>query len=137
MDSSELNFKLRIDKGPLVRIDTLINPELNNKQYKLLKRLIDIETGSFFNYQKIKEIENNISKINYMKSMRPPAYEFVDGKAKLYTYVKIKSFNNANGIIGIQPDNDGQIQFTGNIMLNLNNNFNAGENIVFKFNTSF
>ena len=137
MDSSELNFKLRIDKGPLVRIDTLINPELNNKQYKLLKRLIDIETGSFFNYQKIKEIENNISKINYMKSMRPPAYEFVDGKAKLYTYVKIKSFNNANGIIGIQPDNDGQIQFTGNIMLNLNNNFNAGENIVFKWRRMF
>ena len=137
MDSSEINFKLRIDKGPLVRIDTLINPELNNKQYKLLKRLIDIETGSFFNYQKIKEIENNISKINYMKSMRPPAYEFVDGKAKLYTYVKIKSFNNANGIIGIQPDNDGQIQFTGNIMLNLNNNFNAGENIVFKWRRMF
>ena len=137
MDSSELNFKLRIDKGQLVRIDTLINPELNNKQYKLLKRLIDIETGSFFNYQKIKEIENNISKINYMKSMRPPAYEFVDGKAKLYTYVKIKSFNNANGIIGIQPDNDGQIQFTGNIMLNLNNNFNAGENIVFKWRRMF
>ena len=137
MDSSELNFKLRIDKGPLVRIDTLINPELNNKQYKLLKRLIDIETGRFFNYQKIKEIENNISKINYMKSMRPPAYEFVDGKAKLYTYVKIKSFNNANGIIGIQPDKDGQIQFTGNIMLNLNNNFNAGENIVFKWRRMF
>ena len=46
-DSNALNFKLRIDKGPLVKIDTLINPELNNKQYKLLKRLIDIKTGSF------------------------------------------------------------------------------------------
>ena len=99
--SNALNFKLRIDKGPLVKIDTLINPELNNKQYKLLKRLIDIKTGSLFNYQKIKEIENNISKFNYMKSLRPPAYEFVDGKAKIYTYVKIKSFNNANGIIAV------------------------------------
>jgi len=135
--SNALNFKLRIDKGPLVKIDTLINPELNNKQYKLLKRLIDIKTGSLFNYQKIKEIENNISKFNYMKSLRPPAYEFVDGKAKIYTYVKIKSFNNANGIIGIQPDNNGQIQFTGNIMLNLNNNFNTGEKIEFKWRRMF
>ena len=136
-NSNTLNFKLRIDKGPLVKIDTLINPELNNKQYKLLKRLIDIKTGSLFNYQKIKEIENNISKLNYIKSLRPPAYEFVDGKAKIYTYVKIKSFNNANGIIGIQPDNNGQIQFTGNIMLNLNNNFNAGERIEFKWRRMF
>lgn len=137
IDSIALNIKLRIDKGPKVKIDTLINPELNNKQYKLLKRLIDIETGSLFDYQKIKEIENKISKINYMNSLRPPAYEFVDGKAKIYTYVKIKSFNNANGIIGIQPDNDGQIQFTGNIMLNLNNNFNAGEKIEFKWRRMF
>ena len=137
IDSNALNIKLRIDKGPKVKIDTLINPELNNKQYKLLKRLIDIETGSLFDYQKIKEIENKISKINYMNSLRPPAYEFVDGKAKIYTYVKIKSFNNANGIIGIQPDNDGQIQFTGNIMLNLNNNFNAGEKIEFKWRRMF
>ncbi|GIR60500.1 MAG: hypothetical protein CM15mP65_30810 [Crocinitomicaceae bacterium] len=136
-DSIALNFKLRIDKGPLVKIDTLINPELNNKQYKLLRRLINIKTGSLFNYQKIKEIENNISKLNYMKSFRPPAYEFVDGKAKIYTYVKIKSFNNANGIIGIQPDNNGQIQFTGNIMLNLNNNFNTGERIEFKWRRMF
>ena len=72
-----------------------------------------------------------------MKSLRPPAYEFVDGKAKIYTYVKIKSFNNANGIIGIQPDNNGQIQFTGNVMLNLNNNFNAGEKIEFKWRRMF
>ena len=136
-DSNALNFKLRIDKGPLVKIDTLINPELNNKQYKLLKRLIDIETGSIFNYKKIKEIENNVSKLSYMKSLRPPAYEFVDGKAKIYTYIKIKSFNNANGIIGIQPDNNGQIQFTGNVMLNLNNNFNAGEKIEFKWRRMF
>ena len=137
IDSNALNIKLKIDKGPIVKIDTLINPELSNKQYKLLKRLIDIETGSLFDYQKIKEIENKISKINYMNSLRPPAYEFVDGKAKIYTYVKIKSFNNANGIIGIQPDNDGQIQFTGNIMLNLNNNFNAGEKIEFKWRRMF
>ncbi len=137
IDSNALNIKLKIDKGPIVKIDTLINPELSNKQYKLLKRLIDIETGSLFDYQKIKEIENKISKINYMNSLRPPAYEFVDGKAKIYTYVKIKSFNNANGMIGIQPDNNGQIQFTGNIMLNLNNNFNAGEKIEFKWRRMF
>ncbi len=137
IDSNALKIKLKIDKGPIIKIDTLINPELSNKQYKLLKRLIDIETGSLFDYQKIKEIENKISKINYMNSLRPPAYEFVDGKAKIYTYVKIKSFNNANGIIGIQPDNDGQIQFTGNIMLNLNNNFNAGEKIEFKWRRMF
>ena len=72
-----------------------------------------------------------------MKSLRPPAYEFVDGKAKIYTYIKIKSFNNANGIMGIQPDNNGQIQFTGNVMLNLNNNFNAGEKIEFKWRRMF
>ena len=137
IDSNALKIKLKIDKGPIIKIDTLINPELSNKQYKLLKRLIDIETGSLFDYQKIKEIENKISKINYMNSLRPSAYEFVDGKAKIYTYVKIKSFNNANGIIGIQPDNDGQIQFTGNIMLNLNNNFNAGEKIEFKWRRMF
>ena len=43
-----------------------------------------------------------------MNSLRPPAYEFVFGKANIYSYVKIKSFNNANGIIGIQPDNNRQ-----------------------------
>jgi hypothetical protein len=49
----------------------------------------------------------------------------------------MKSFNNINGIIGIQPDNNGTIQFTGNVSLDLNNNLNFGENFQFKWRRMF
>ncbi len=137
LDSNNLNFNIKLEKGPQVRIDSLINPELNEKQLKLLKRLIEIDKGTLFNYEKIIDIESTISNLSYLKSIRPPAYEFIDGKAIIYTYIKMKSSNNANGIIGIQPDNEGRIQFTGNIMLDLNNNFNYGEKIEFKWRKMF
>ena len=137
LDHNQLTFNYEINKGPLVYIDSIINPEMEEKQLKLLKKIINIKSGSLFDISKIQQVENLISKVNYLNSLRPPAYEFINDKALIYTYLKMKSFNNINGIIGIQPDNNGTIQFTGNVSLDLNNNLNFGENFQFKWRRMF
>ena len=137
LDNNQLTFNYEINKGPMVYVDSVINPEMEEKQLKLLKKIINIKSGSLFDISKIQQVETLISKVNYIKSLRPPAYEFINDKAIIYTYLKMKSFNNINGIIGIQPDNNGTIQFTGNVSLDLNNNLNFGENFQFKWRRMF
>ena len=137
LDHNQLTLNYEINKGPLVYIDSIINPEMEEKQLKLLKKIINIKSGSLFDISKIQQVENLISKVNYLNSLRPPAYEFINDKALIYTYLKMKSFNNINGIIGIQPENNGTIQFTGNVSLDLNNNLNFGENFQFKWRRMF
>ena len=90
LDHNQLTLNYEINKGPLVYIDSLINPEMEEKQLKLLKKIINIKSGSLFDISKIQQVENLISKVNYLNSLRPPAYEFINDKALIYTYLKMK-----------------------------------------------
>jgi outer membrane protein assembly factor BamA len=127
IDSSSISIKFKINEGPYIRIDSVYCPGLNNKEKTLIRKLVGLEHGDPFNSVKIKEISKNINSVNYIKQIKPSEYEFINGKVNLYTYNKVKNTNLINGIIGIQPGNDGQIKLTGNAKIDLYNSINKGE----------
>lgn len=127
LDSNSISIQFNINEGLYVKVDSIFCPGLNNKEKSLIKKLIGINHGDPFNSSKIQEISRNINSVNYIKEIKPCEYEFVDGKVNLYTYNKIKNTNLLNGILGIQPDNDGQIKLTGNAKIDLFNSINKGE----------
>ena len=127
LDSNSISIQFNINEGLYVKVDSIFCPGLNNKEKSLIKKLIGIDHGDPFNSSKIQEISRNINSVNYIKEIKPCEYEFVDGKVNLYTYNKIKNTNLLNGILGIQPDNDGQIKLTGNAKIDLFNSINKGE----------
>ena len=127
LDSNSISIQFNINEGLYVKVDSIFCPGLNNKEKSLIKKLIGINHGDPFNSSKIQEISRNINSVNYIKEIKPCEYEFVDGKVNLYTYNKIKNTNLLNGILGIQPDNNGQIKLTGNAKIDLFNSIKKGE----------
>ena len=124
--NSKINLICHLIAGPLVKIDSIINPEITKKNYNLYK-FSDIRNGDLFELNKIYKISENIKNTGFIQEIRPPAYEFIDNKASLYTYFKPQSKNSINGLVGIQPGENETVQFTGNVALNFQNALSYGE----------
>ena len=134
---SKINLECNLISGPLVKIDSLINPEISKKELMLVSKIINIKNGDIFNLSEIYRISENIRKSVFLKEIKPPAYEFVDNFASIYTYVKTESKNSVNGLIGIQPSENDKIQFTGNVSLNFLNALSFGETLKLNWRKMF
>ena len=130
--NSKINLICNLESGPLVKIDSIINPEITKKELQLVYKFTDIRNGDLFELNKIYKISENIKNTGFIEEIRPPAYEFIDNKASIYTYFKPQSKNSINGLVGIQPGENETVQFTGNVSLNFQNALSYGE--VLKFN---
>jgi len=130
--NSKINLICNLISGPLVKIDSIINPEITKKELQLVYKFTDIRNGDLFELNKIYKISENIKNTGFIDEIRPPAYEFIDNKAYIYTYFKPQSKNSINGLVGIQPGENETVQFTGNVALNFQNALSYGE--VLKFN---
>ena len=130
--NSKINLICNLISGPLVKIDSIINPEITKKELQLVYKFTDIRNGDLFELNKIYKISENIKNTGFIEKIRPPAYEFIDNKASIYTYFKPQSKNSINGLVGIQPGENETVQFTGNVALNFQNALSYGE--VLKFN---
>ena len=130
--NSKINLICNLISGPLVKIDSIINPEITKKELQLVYKFTDIRNGDLFELNKIYKISENIKNTGFIEEIRPPAYEFIDNKASIYTYFKPQSKNSINGLVGIQPGENETVQFTGNVALNFQNALSYGE--VLKFN---
>ena len=130
--NSKINLICNLISGPLVKIDSIINPEITKKELQLVYKFTDIRNGDLFELNKIYKISQNIKNTGFIEEIRPPAYEFIDNKASIYTYLKPQSKNSINGLVGIQPGENETVQFTGNVALNFQNALSYGE--VLKFN---
>ena len=130
--NSKINLICNLNSGPMVKIDSIINPEITKKELQLVYKFTDIRNGDLFELNKIYKISENIKNTGFIEEIRPPAYEFIDNKASIYTYFKPQSKNSINGLVGIQPGENETVQFTGNVALNFQNALSYGE--VLKFN---
>ena len=129
IDQNNFQIKCLLKSGPLVKIDTLITPELSKKEWNLISKASNLKIGNRFNLSQINDISKNLKNTGYVKELKPAAYEFINDLAHIYIYAEPVSKNSLNGLIGVQPDNEGNIQFTGNVALNLLNSLKFGETV--------
>ena len=127
LTNQELNVVCDLKTGPFIQIDSIYNPNISEKEINLISKIINIKEGDSYNLSLIKKSTEKLRRVNYFSVLKPTAYEFIDNKARIYTYVKSKPVNNINGLIGIQPSDDGKTQLTGNLSLTLINTLKKGE----------
>ena len=137
VNNSKIELDCHLIKGPYVVIDTIINPELNKKEWNLISNVTGIKKGSAFNLNSVYELSEKLENTGYIKELKSAAYEFVDDLASIYTYAQPISKNSLNGLLGIQPLEDGKVQFTGNVSLNFLNSLNYGEQLKINWRRMF
>lgn len=120
--------KLKIDKGPLVVIDSLILQSKTKINPVFLENYLEIKEGMPYSESLIRRIPKRIDEIPYLNVQKPTEVLFAREKANVYLYLKEQKASFANGVIGLQPDGQsGEIVITGQLELKLLNALKRGE----------
>jgi outer membrane protein assembly factor BamA len=128
----KVSANLFLDKGPLTKIDSIkINEEANiSKSYVL--NYLGLKEGMLYDERKIKAINKKLRELNFLQESNPWRIYFTSIKTTLNLYLKNKSANQADVLIGLLPNNSeigGKFLLTGDIKLGLINALNYGESI--------
>lgn len=119
---------LRIDKGALYRIDSIIVKSEGKINERLVNSLIGIREGDRYNEGRIINIDLALKGSGFMRQIKPAEINFDSTQAHLYLYIKSTKASYANGVIGILPDPSNQkMTVTGDLRLNLKNAIGRGE----------
>ena len=131
--NQSISLDLNLTLGPLVTIDSIIlNSEIID-QKKTIQQIINIKNGDVFNQNLINEISTRIKETPYMMEINTPEYEFINNKVSLFINAKNRPANFINGILGVQPQNDGSIDITGDANVKFINGLKKGETISLKW----
>ncbi len=120
---------LNLDKGKLIKIDSIKIKGNAKISEKYLNRHIDFSPGDIYSELKIKAIENKISELSFIGLKSPPEVFFTNEFTSLnLDLVKAKN-SNFQGLIGALPDENGNVLITGEANLKLVNSFYRGEQL--------
>jgi hemolysin activation/secretion protein len=123
---------LTLNKGPLTRLDTIIINEDVNISRNYVMHYLGFKNRMLYNESKIKAINKRINELPFLTESYPWRIDFNVAKTTLNLYLKNKSANRADVLIGLLPNNDelgGKFLLTGDIKLSFVNALGQGEQI--------
>ena len=137
LDSVEINdgnvsAQLNIIKGPLVKLDTIILNEDAGIHRSFIMNYLDLEQGELYNESKIRKISQLIQELPFLQESYPWKIYFGRSETRLNLYIKNKSANRADVLIGLLPNNEeigNRFLLTGDIKFAFVNALERGEKI--------
>ncbi len=133
LDTDKVSALLKVNKGPLYKIDSIRlygNARISNNY---LQRYLDILNGSIYSKKKLSAVNKKINELTYVEQEQPFNITMLGTGSVLNLYLKQKKSSQVNALIGFLPNNDQlsskKILITGEANILLKNALNAGETI--------
>jgi len=131
---NEVSAVLKIDRGPIYKIDSLRVYGDAKVDNDFLQRYLDIPDGSIYNKKKLDAISKRISELTYVQEERPSNLTLLGTGSVLNLYLKAKRSSQVNVLVGFLPNSTGvpgakKFLITGEANVLLKNAFSAGETI--------
>lgn len=133
IDGENASAQLKLDKGPIYKIDSIRlygNAKISND---FLQRYLDIRNGSIYSKEKLLRISRRIRELPYVEEEYPPKLIWLMSGSIVELYLKNKKSSQVNVLIGFLPNNDQlsskKLLITGEANLNLKNALGSGETI--------
>lgn len=121
---------IRLDKGALTRIDSIIVRGDARIGKRYLSSHIGIETGDLYREPLVAALDKRLRELPFVLVKQRPYIQFSPGQTKLYLFLDAKKASSFNGILGVLPDPaTGKVKLTGDLDLRLRNALKRGEAI--------
>lgn len=128
-DSDILKVQLKIEKNALIEFDSM---EVIGKAHisnQFLINYLGIKKGDIYNEKLIKNANQRLYELPYIKVLKSPAIYFYGNKARPLFYLENKKASSADGIIGFAPNSsqNNKLILTGDFNLKLQNILGSGK----------
>lgn len=119
---------LVLEKGPPVRIDSVIVNGTLQVRKTYLCNYLGIREGDLYSEKAIRDISPRLSDVQFLREFKPAEVRFNKAQTKVYLYLNTQRASRFDGIIGFLPDEEtGRILITGDVTLHLENALKQGE----------
>lgn len=128
INDNYIDARLHITKHRLIKIDSFIVMGNANIKKRYLYRYLHIKEGDLYNEHQIRQIEQRLRQLPFVKQTKPQLVKITDKDTRLILFLDKKNASQFDGIIGLQPQPDGKTVLTGNVNIKLYNSiFRRGE----------
>lgn len=128
-----LTANLKIDKGPLYKIDSIRVYGTAKITNGFLQQYLNIQDGSIYKKEKLEAISKKIRELPYLQEERPWSLTLLGTGSILNLYLKPRKSSQIDALIGVLPNNDqltsNKLLITGEATINLKNPLGNGESI--------
>ncbi|MCB0387413.1 MAG: hypothetical protein KDD23_01295, partial [Winogradskyella sp.] len=119
---------IRSEKTQVRRIDKVIIKGYEKFPKSFLKHYLKIKEQQVFNLTLIKKQITDLNELNFARQLKDPEVLFTKDSTTLYVFIEKVKSNNFDGFIGFGTNEEtNNIEFSGYLNLELNNNLNYGE----------
>ena len=132
VDGQGLEGYLRIERGPLYRIDSIRNMGTANISNTYLQHYLNIPNGSIYRKEKLMAISKKLTELPFLQEKQPWNLTMLGTGSILNLYLAPKKSSQVNVLIGLLPANaqtNNKLLVTGEANINLRNSLGGGETI--------
>jgi outer membrane translocation and assembly module TamA len=129
LDNSNITLELTLDKGPVIKFDSLIIKSEESFDYNTIKKIFNFKTNRLYSENYAKRLSKLAKDNSFFGFNKPPKISFRNDKASVTLFLKKKKTSRFDGIIGLQPSTDGSTSVTGLLSLDLTNILNRAESL--------
>lgn len=131
--SDTLQALLKIEKGPLYKIDSIRNEGSASISQAFLQQYLGIKNGSIYRKERLQSVSGKILELPFLFEKRPWNLTLLGTGSILNVYLDTKKSSEVNVIVGLLPANEqlasNTMLITGDANINLRNALGGGETI--------
>lgn len=131
--SDSLIARLKVDRGPLYKIDSIRNHGSATISSGFLQQYLSIKNGSAYNKDRLSQVGNKLRELPYVQEKQPWNLTMLGTGSILNLYLDTKRSSEVNVLIGLLPSNEqlanNKMLVTGEATVNLKNSLGGGESI--------
>ncbi len=138
---SPVTARLYLEKGPLVRFDSLTVEGDAKISKNYLRQYLGIHEGEPYSRQKVLKIRQRVRELPFLQEKKNALVTFRDGSANLRLFLEKKKASRFDFLLGVLPNNgtatggqaDQKVLITGTFNAEFQNQFGLGERIYASF----
>lgn len=133
--STGLHGNIEVNKGPTIYFDTIEVVGNAKVSASFLGALTEIKPGNLYSEKLVKQLDQRLSTISFVRLTQSSAILFMDNKAKPIVYLANRNNDVIDGIIGMAPAASGgvtpnqQFLLTGEIRMRFSNIGRGGQSL--------
>ena len=134
IEGSEVNALLRIDQGPLYKIDSIRVYGDAKVSNEFLQRWLGIYNGSIYNSKKLRNVSRRLAELPYLQEENKPTLDYLGTGSVLNVYLKSRKNSQVNALVGFLPNSNPapdqkKLLITADVNILLRNALGSGETI--------
>jgi outer membrane protein assembly factor BamA len=124
---------LKLDKGPLYKIDSIRNFGNGSISSNFLQQYLGIRNGSIYRKEKMQQISERLRELPYLQEKQAWNMSLLGTGSVLNLYLDTRKSSEVNVLLGLLPANqqlvNNKMLVTGEANINLKNSLGGGETI--------